>query len=120
MVDRIKLINYIKSEINPYGRPFEGTVFEFGCKLIEYIENMDEADEWVPCDENPEEDGCYIVAWLPIIKDENGNTRKGYCPYEHFYGIAEYDEDEWVFNPPSGHKDYILLSWQPLPDPYRE
>ena len=44
MVDRLKLINYIKSEINPYGRPFEGTVFEFGCKLMEYIENMDEAD----------------------------------------------------------------------------
>ncbi len=41
----MKLINaetisdYIKREINPYGRPFEGTVYEFGLKLMKYLEN---------------------------------------------------------------------------------
>lgn len=41
----MKLINaeiisdYIKREINPYGRPFKGTVYEFGLKLMKYLEN---------------------------------------------------------------------------------
>lgn len=34
-----KISNYIKSEINPYGKPFEGTVYEFGLKLMKYLEN---------------------------------------------------------------------------------
>lgn len=48
MIDEKKLINYIKAEINPYGRPFEGTVFEFGCKVMEHIEKMDKVGEWIP------------------------------------------------------------------------
>ena len=41
----MKLINaetisgYIKREINPYGRPFKGSVYEFGLKLMKYLEN---------------------------------------------------------------------------------
>lgn len=41
----MKLINaetisdYIKREINPYRRPFKGSVYEFGLKLMKYLEN---------------------------------------------------------------------------------
>ena len=41
----MKLINaetisdYVKREINPYGRPFKGTVYEFGLKLMKYLED---------------------------------------------------------------------------------
>lgn len=31
--------NYIKREINPYGRPFKGSVYEFGLKLMKHLEN---------------------------------------------------------------------------------
>ena len=34
-----KISNYIKSEINPYGKPFKGNAYEFGIKLIKYLEN---------------------------------------------------------------------------------
>lgn len=34
---------YIKAEINPYGKPFEGSAYEFGLKIMEYIENMNVA-----------------------------------------------------------------------------
>lgn len=44
---RIKIYNYIKAEINPYGKPFEGTVFEFGEKVMDYIGNMGEQAEWL-------------------------------------------------------------------------
>ena len=35
-----KIYNYIKQEINPYGKPFDGTVYEFGLKVMKYIENL--------------------------------------------------------------------------------
>lgn len=41
MIDEKKLINYIKAEINPYGKPFNDTAYEFGLKLIDYIEAME-------------------------------------------------------------------------------
>lgn len=40
LIDAEKISNYIKSEINPYGKPFEGTAYEFGLKLMKYIENV--------------------------------------------------------------------------------
>lgn len=34
---------YIKAQINPYGKPFEGSAYEFGLKVMKYIENMSAA-----------------------------------------------------------------------------
>ena len=45
MSDKRKIYNYIKRTINPYGRPFEGTAYEFGLKIMDYIENMDDEKE---------------------------------------------------------------------------
>lgn len=39
LVNAKKIRDYVKREINPYGRPFEGTVYEFGLKLMKYLEN---------------------------------------------------------------------------------
>ena len=39
LINAETLSDYIKREINPYGRPFEGTVYEFGLKLMKYLEN---------------------------------------------------------------------------------
>ena len=38
LLDRI--IRYIKAEINPYGKPFEGTAYEFGKMLMDYLERI--------------------------------------------------------------------------------
>ncbi len=38
--DRSKIRNYIKATINPYGKPFEGTAYELGLKIIKYIDGM--------------------------------------------------------------------------------
>lgn len=40
---KIKKINEkdgVNAEINPYGKPFEGSAYEFGLKIMEHIENM--------------------------------------------------------------------------------
>lgn len=58
MSDKHKIYDYIKRTINPYGRPFEGTAYELGLKIMGYIENMDDEKEngWIPVKERlPEE-----------------------------------------------------------------
>lgn len=39
LIDAEKISNYIKSEINPYGKPFKGNAYEFGLKLMKYLKN---------------------------------------------------------------------------------
>lgn len=41
LIRRKKICDYIKGEINPYGKPFEGTAYELGLKIIRYIDAMD-------------------------------------------------------------------------------
>ena len=43
LISRKKIRDYIKGEINPYGKPFEGTAYELGLKIMRYIDVMDSA-----------------------------------------------------------------------------
>ena len=43
LISREKIRDYIKVEINPYGKPFEGTAYELGLKIMRYIDAMDSA-----------------------------------------------------------------------------
>ena len=43
LISRKKIRDYIKEEINPYGKPFEGTAYELGLKIMRYIDAMDSA-----------------------------------------------------------------------------
>ena len=43
LISRNKIRDYIKGEINPYGKPFEGTAYELGLKIMRYIDVMDSA-----------------------------------------------------------------------------
>lgn len=40
LTDANKIRDYVKEQINPYGKPFDGSAYEFGLKLIKYLENM--------------------------------------------------------------------------------
>ena len=113
-----KLISYIKTEINPYGRPFEGTVFEFGCKVIDYIENMNKVGEWIPCSERlPEKAGKYLVTMIegcsvhtsvrrfnpkPKHPEQNEPIFTKYLPYYSGWERATRG----------------VIAWMPLPAPY--
>ena len=43
LISRNKIYDYIKGKINPYGKPFEGTAYELGLKIMRYINAMDSA-----------------------------------------------------------------------------
>ena len=40
LTDANKIRDYVKEQINPYGKPFEGSVYDFGLKIMNYIDNM--------------------------------------------------------------------------------
>lgn len=68
MSDKSKIYDYIKRTINPYGKPFEGTAYELGLKIMDFIENMDDEKEngWIPVSERlPDGGDCrYFMCFL--------------------------------------------------------
>ncbi len=115
MSDKRKIYNYIKRTINPYGRPFEGTAYEFGLKIMDYIENMDDEKEngWIPVSERLPEPGKYVLVsfenfTLPMIgiytvDDDDGGT----------FRIS--DEDDSFLE-----HDLYVNAWMELPERYKE
>ena len=87
MSNKRKIYNYIKRTINPYGRPFEGTAYELGLKIMDYIENMDDEKEngWIP-----------VSKRLPEIKK---NYLECYLVTDGRFCLMAYltSEKEWVF-----------------------
>lgn len=111
MSDKRKIYDYIKKTINPYGRPFEGTAYEFGLKLMDFIENIDgeKANGWIPVSER-----------LPE-KHKDVITTVKYSGFMGMYGrwlktafIDGYGE--WNGECIGGE----VIAWMPLPEPYKE
>lgn len=111
MSDKHKIYDYIKRTINPYGRPFEGTAYELGLKIMDYIENMDDEKEngWIPVSER-----------LPE-KNKDVITTVKYSGFMGMYGrwlktafIDGYGE--WNGECIGGE----VIAWMPLPEPYKE
>lgn len=112
MIDEKKLTRYIKTEINPYGKPFDGTVFEFGNMIMDYIERMEKELErkWIPVSERlPEKDGYYFVTKRLI----DGRIQ---TDIEPFWTGADRWKSEFHF---AGIGLWEVLAWQPLPEPYK-
>ena len=111
MSDKRKIYDYIKKTINPYGRPFEGTAYEFGLKLMDFIEHIDgeKANGWIPVSER-----------LPE-KHKDVITTVKYSGFMGMYGrwlktafIDDYGE--WNGECIGGE----VIAWMPLPEPYKE
>lgn len=105
MSHKSKIYDYIKRTINPYGKPFEGTAYELGLKIMDYIENMDDEKEngWIPVSERLPEDGTYITTLDgELVGQEEPFT--GMCGIEN----GKWDEEDCV------------IAWMYLPEPYKE
>lgn len=127
MIDKKKLINYIKAEINPYGKPFNDTAYEFGLKLIDYIEGMEKQPQvggWIPVSERlPEEEGRYLCAY-------GKNLMCVYSFSNDLFSVDDYDFAKYKFEKKKGFYAYdsewgywevdFIKAWQPLPEPFKE
>lgn len=102
-INRRDIYNYIKMEINPYGKPFEGTVFEFGNKLMDFIENMSEEDGRILCyEEMPD---SYINVF--VFFDPDTCKLPTVAWYSHKNKLWRDSKTEQII------KD--VVSWMPLP-----
>lgn len=128
MSDKRKIYDYIKRTINPYGRPFEGTTYELGLKIMDFIENIDDEKEngWIPVSERLPEDEKECLITL----------EKVYGTPEKLYGIANYlkfgdsgywNEEKYGYlewdkysDGHGGTKMYKVVAWRLLPEPYKE
>ncbi|UVM80399.1 MAG: protein of unknown function DUF551 [Bacteriophage sp.] len=128
MSDKRKIYDYIKRTINPYGRPFEGTTYEFGLKIMDYIENMDNEKEngWIPVSKGLPEDEKECLVTLEKVYGAP-ETLFGIANYLKFgdagywnekkYGYLEWDK---YSDGHGGTKMYKVIAWKPLPEPYKE
>ena len=103
MSDRDEIYDYIKREINPYGRPFKGTAFEFGDKIMDYIKNMSDKSGWIPVSERLPEDGTYITTLDGELVGQE----------EPFTGMCGIENGKW-------DDEDCVIAWMPLPEPYKE
>ncbi|RGU34912.1 DUF551 domain-containing protein [Ruminococcus sp. AF17-22AC] len=128
MSDKHKIYDYIKRTINPYGRPFEGTAYELGLKIMDYIENMDDEKEngWIPVSERlPENEKEYLVTLEKVYGTPD--TFLGIANYLKFgdagywnekkYGYLEWDKYSDGYG---GTMMYKVIAWMPLPELYKE
>ena len=140
MIDEKKLTRYIKTEINPYGKPFEGTVYEFGNMLMDYIERMEKEPErkWIPVSERlPECENKYgwVSCIVSVIRSHYPISTYDICnsPYdENIVMHANYHVSQKIWHLESDEQlnalmdiedaplngDYVI-AWQPLPEPYK-
>ena len=122
MIDEKKLIETLEKRKRK-ATAFSDIDWNSALKVcIDIVKEQPKVGEWIPVSErSPEEEGTYLVAWLPAYKDEKGETFALPCQYPHFYMLADYyeDEEEWNFNLPSGYDEAILLAWMSLPEPYK-
>ncbi|MGN0331728.1 MAG: DUF551 domain-containing protein [Lachnospiraceae bacterium] len=112
MIDEKKIWNYIKEQINPYGKPFTGTAYEFGLKVMDYIEDMEKVDEWIPCSKRlpPQPDDTELLK-IKCLKPYLVSVQDSDYPYRAFWN-GKYFSDGYI-------KFENVIAWMPLPEPYR-
>ena len=103
-INRNQIYNYIKTDINPYGKPFEGTVFEFGNKVMDYIKNMTEEDGRIYCYEDMPDNYINVLVFF----EPNSCQLPTVAWYSHKNKLWRDSKTEKVINAE-------VVSWMHLP-----
>ena len=81
LISADKLKDYIMCQINPYGKPFEGTEFVYGMKLLGYIDDMTAAFD--------------LDKVIERLEDEREESYADFEAYAQEKGLDE--ENDWHF-----------------------
>ena len=130
MSDKRKIYDYIKRIINPYGRPFEGTAYEFGLKIMDFIENMNVEKEsgWIPVSERLPEERDSIFSKFKGTE----HWKKGMFEKTSDYVLVTVKYDDGTILVRQAHTidgrwktdikflNAKVIAWMPFPEPYKE
>lgn len=144
MIDETKIYDYIKSEINPYGKPFKGTAYELGLKVMNHIKNMDKVGEWIPVSERLPDTHTRVLTeirhhewisdydsdWVPEEEKTSHPEYTEVCEARYcgkdigweYYNMDDGGSIDYAQTDPV--KDISLpvdevIAWMPLPRPYK-
>ena len=133
MSDKRKIYDFIKRTINPYGKPFKGTAYEFGLKIMDYIENMDDEKEngWIPVSERlPKfKKSAMLGSWdyyeteKVFVQTKRGEMFVAWCHKTVYASKIFNDEYLWYTHGTGGRKMRVMskvIAWRPLPELYKE
>ena len=101
------------------------TCCDYDCKNRnrEWFGLKDDNNGWIPCSERlPEKYGDYLVAWKPLHMSAEDIAKKVGREIPHFYEIVEYDPDDealWIGSIEQAQREYEIIAWRPLPEPYQ-
>ena len=130
MSDKSKIYDYIKRTINPYGKPFKGTAYELGVKIMDYIENMDDEKEngWIPVMERMPKEHDSIFAkfkgtnnWSKSMFERTSYkviVTVKYADGTLLTETAHTTDGKWKLTHPTFNG--TVIAWKPLPEPYNE
>lgn len=84
LISAERLCTYIKAQINPYGKPFEGSAYDFGLKIMDHIGGMDAAYNLDRVVEQLKDLKPYKLDLADAMMDtlENGKYRHFVCQEE--------------------------------------
>lgn len=112
LINRKKIRDYIKGEINPYGKPFEGTAYELGFKIMRYIDTMDSAYDVDKVVEELKERTDFLKNYT---KYGNKNTKQQAESYStmRMYEVADLVDDLIEIVKQGGVSDYVdVCEWK--------
>ena len=132
LIRRKKICDYIKGEINPYGKPFEGPAYELGLKIIRYIDAMDsdyDVEKVVEELKQKKEEvqrmrnTCVSLSDLEVCDIDNVTYERAIEIVKH--GCVSDDVCEWKYSSLTGNwdsdrhkkviKDAIACEWKVCP-----
>lgn len=101
--DRNKIYDYIKTQINPYGKPFQGSVKEFGYKVMDYIDGLIDVEYSNSEIPNMSEEFC---EWR--LCDEDANVYDTTCRNPHILLDGNPIDNNYSFCPHCGKKIKVV------------
>lgn len=130
MSDKSKIYGYIKRTINPYGKPFKGTAYDLGVKIMDFIENMDGEKEngWIPVTERMPKEHNSIFAkfkgtnnWSKSMFERTSYkviVTVKYTDGTILTETAHTKDGKWRLTHPTFNS--TVIAWKSLPEPYKE
>lgn len=132
LISKNQIYSYVKTIINPYGKPFKGTAYELGLKIMDYIKNMSSVElpvcDWIPCSERPPKNETEVEITCIRRHIGAGNKKKvSLFTARAFYtngtmttedsNFVWYDTDNWAYDEkkdayiiPEGWWEYVTFS----------